>query len=63
MNILTDLISSSLAVISGGDAVRGAELDPFFIFAIAAVLLLGEGMITGSKRKESKRSRRLEMND
>ena len=62
MNILTALFSSGLAVISGGDAVHGAELDPFFIFAIAAVLLLGEAFVSG-KKKRSERSRQFEAND
>ena len=64
MNMLIDLYSSSVAVISGGEAMRGAELDPFFIFAIAAILLLGEGILSGSKKKSSDRSsRRIEAND
>jgi hypothetical protein len=58
MNILTALYAGSLAVISGGDTMRGAELDPFFIFAIAAVLLLGEGIFSNSKSKNSDRSSR-----
>ena len=62
MNTLTLLYSSGLALISGGDAVHGAELDPFFIFAIAAVLLVGEGFVSG-KKKRSDRSRQIEAND
>ncbi len=64
MNILTAFYTGSLAVISGGETMRGAELDPFFIFAIAAVLLLGEGIFSSSKRKSSKHSSRgLETNE
>lgn len=68
MNILASIYAGSLfagtmAVISGGEAMRGAELDPFFIFAIAAVLLLGEGFFSGSKGKSKRRPSSLELND
>ena len=64
MNIMTAIYTSSFALFNGGDSMHGAEIDPFFIFAIAAVLLLGEGFFSGSKGKGSRRrGRRLETHD
>ena len=64
MNILTAFYSSSFALFNGGESMHGAELDPFFIFAIAAVLLLGEGFFSGSKSKGARhRGRHLESHD
>lgn len=64
MNILTAIYTNSFALFGGGESMHGAEIDPFFIFAIAAVLLLGEGFFSGSKGKGSRRrGRRLETHD